>query len=188
MEWSDDFKGGKAVHLSGILDQLSYRVQKALFVGSMKCSFSTACCILKSNGAHVSSMYFLIQSIGRDVPVIQPDKSRVHLRNSDSPVALQEQKEIFLLPTIKVYNLLHSEIHVLLSERGKSRNFMGCQYFLVHKLLDSKLLFFFFVFVCNLVQMYVQLMAITLGAKQPYRIVQQLIFMLILPLYSLLLL
>lgn len=152
MEWSDDFKGGKAVHLSGILDQLSYRVQKALFVGSMKCSFSTACCILKSNGAHVSSMYFLIQSIGRDVPVIQPDKSRVHLRNSDSPVALQEQKEIFLLPTIKVYNLLHSEIHVLLSERGKSRNFMGCQYFLVHKLLDSKLLFFFlflFVILCR---------------------------------------
>ncbi|KAM4118037.1 hypothetical protein ACB094_02G170500 [Castanea mollissima] len=117
VEWSDDFKGGKAVRLSGILDQLSYRVQKALFVGSMKCSFSTACCILKSNGAHVSSMYFLIQSIGRDVPVIQPDKSRDHLRNSDSPVALQEQKEIFLLPTIKVSNLLHSEIHVLLSER-----------------------------------------------------------------------
>ena len=93
MEWSDDFEGGKAVCLSGFLDQLSYRVRKALFVGSMKCSFSTACCILKSNGAHVSSMHFLIQRIGRDVPVIQPDKSRGHLKNSDSPVALQEQKE-----------------------------------------------------------------------------------------------
>ncbi|XP_030975280.1 uncharacterized protein LOC115995020 isoform X2 [Quercus lobata] len=117
VEWSDDFEGGKAVCLSGFLDQLSYRVRKALFVGSMKCSFSTACCILKSNGAHVSSMHFLIQRIGRDVPVIQPDKSRGHLKNSDSPVALQEQKEIFLLPTLKVSNLLYSKIHVLLSER-----------------------------------------------------------------------
>lgn len=182
MEWSDDFEGGKAVRLSGFLDQLSYRVRKALFVGSMKCSFSTACCILKSNGAHVSSMHFLIQRIGRDVPVIQPDKSRDHLKNSDSPVALQEQKEIFLLPTIKVSNLLYSKIHVLLSERGKTKNFMGWQYSLVHKLLDSKFFFFF----GNLVQMYVQPMAITLGAKKPYRVIQQLIFMLILPLYSLL--
>lgn len=143
VEWSDDFEGGKAVRLSGFLDQLSYRVRKALFVGSMKCSFSTACCILKSNGAHVSSMHFLIQRIGRDVPVIQPDKSRDHLKNSDSPVALQEQKEIFLLPTIKVSNLLYSKIHVLLSERGKTKNFMGWQYSLVHKLLDSKFFFFF---------------------------------------------
>ena len=124
-EWSDDLKGGKAVCVSGILDQLSYKVRKALSVGSMKYSFSTACCTLKSNGAHVSRMHFLIQSIGRDVPVIQPDKSSDHFKNRDSPVAIQEQKEIFLLPTIKVSNFLHTEIHVLLSETGKSRNFMG---------------------------------------------------------------
>uniref|UniRef100_A0A2N9G322 Vacuolar protein sorting-associated protein 13 VPS13 adaptor binding domain-containing protein n=2 Tax=Fagus sylvatica TaxID=28930 RepID=A0A2N9G322_FAGSY len=115
-EWSDDLKGGKAVCVSGILDQLSYKVRKALSVGSMKYSFSTVCCTLKSNGAHVSRMHFLIQSIGRDVPVIQPDKSSDHFKNRDSPVAIQEQKEIFLLPTIKVSNFLHTEIHVLLSE------------------------------------------------------------------------
>lgn len=59
------------------------------------------------------------------MPVIQPDKSRDGFKNRDSPVALQEQKEIFLLPTIQVSNLLHSDIHVLLSETGKSRNFLG---------------------------------------------------------------
>ncbi|XP_059458026.1 uncharacterized protein LOC132187653 isoform X3 [Corylus avellana] len=117
-EWSDDLEGGKAVRLSGIFDQLSYRVRKALFVGSMKCSFSTAHCILKSNGSRVASMHFLIQRIGRNVPVIQPEKSRDGFKNSDSPVALQEQKEIFLLPTIQVSNFLHSEINVLLSETG----------------------------------------------------------------------
>ncbi|WCJ31023.1 hypothetical protein M5689_012541 [Euphorbia peplus] len=119
VDWSDELKGGKAVHLSGIFDRMSYKVRKALSVGSSKCSFSTAHCTLKSENAHVNSLHFLIQSIGRDVPIIHPDKSD----NSDgrkSPVALQEQKEIFLLPTVRVSNLLHSEIHVLLTESDRN--------------------------------------------------------------------
>ncbi|XP_065873049.1 uncharacterized protein [Euphorbia lathyris] len=115
VDWSDELKGGKAVHLSGIFDRMSYKVRKALSVGSSKCSFSTASCTLRSENAHVTSLHFLIQSIGRDVPIIHPDKPD----NSDgrkSPVAIQEQKEIFLLPTVRVSNLLHSEIHVLLTE------------------------------------------------------------------------
>ncbi|XP_042974875.1 uncharacterized protein LOC122306512 isoform X1 [Carya illinoinensis] len=116
VEWSDDLEGGKAVRLSGILGQLSYRVRKALFVGSAKCSFSTACCVLKSNGSDVASIHFLIQRIGRDVPVVSSDTFRDGFKNRDLPVALREQKEIFLLPTIQVSNLLHTEIYVVLSE------------------------------------------------------------------------
>ncbi|BBH07848.1 Protein of unknown function D, partial [Prunus dulcis] len=52
VEWSDDLKGGKAVRLSGIFDRLSYRVRNALFTESVKCSFSTAQCTLKSEGAN----------------------------------------------------------------------------------------------------------------------------------------
>lgn len=117
-EWSDELKGGKAVFLSGIFDKLSYKVRKALSVDTIKCSFSTAACTLKSGDAHATNLHFLIQSIGRDVPIIQPDKSS---GSSDmtSAVALQEQKEIFILPTVRVSNLLHSEIHVLLTEKGK---------------------------------------------------------------------
>lgn len=121
VEWSEDLKGEKAVRLSGIFDKLSYKVRKALFVKSMKCSFSTAQCTLKSEGAYVANMYFLIQSIGRDVPVVQPNKSGEGLEHSKSMAALQAQKEVFLLPTVRVSNLLQSEIHVLLSETGKDR-------------------------------------------------------------------
>ncbi|CAK7339468.1 unnamed protein product [Dovyalis caffra] len=116
-EWSDELKGGKAVHLSGVFDKLSYKVRKALSVESIKCSFSTACCTLKSGDAHTGNLHFLIQSIGRDVPIIQPDKSSGSSENISSTVALREQKEIFLLPTVRVSNLLHSEIHVLLTEK-----------------------------------------------------------------------
>ncbi|KAJ4843711.1 hypothetical protein Tsubulata_024557 [Turnera subulata] len=117
VEWSDELKGGKAVRLSGIFDKLGYRVRRALSGDSVKYSFSTACCTLNS-GADVSNLHFLIQSIGRDVPVIHPDSASDSSGNKNSTVALQEQKEIFLLPTVQVSNLLHTEIHVLLSEDG----------------------------------------------------------------------
>ncbi|XP_022751328.1 uncharacterized protein LOC111300016 isoform X3 [Durio zibethinus] len=116
VQWSDEIKGGKAIRLSGIFDKLSYEVRKALSVGSVKCSFSTTYCKVKSAAAHVSDMHFLIQSIGREVPIIKPDKSMDGLENRNAPISLQEQKEIFILPTVRVSNLLHSEIHVLLTE------------------------------------------------------------------------
>ncbi|KAG4175488.1 hypothetical protein ERO13_A11G188400v2 [Gossypium hirsutum] len=116
VEWSDEIKGGKAIRLSGIFDKLSYEVRKALSVGSVKCSFSTAYCTVKSAAGHVSNMHFLIQSIGREVPIMKPDKSKDGLENRNAPISLQEQKEICILPTVRVSNLLHSEIHVLLTE------------------------------------------------------------------------
>lgn len=119
VEWSEDLKGEKAVRLSGIFDKLSYKVRKALYVKSMKCTFSTAQCTLKSEGAYAASVHFLIQSIERSVPAVQHNKSGEGLEHSNSPAALWQQKEIFLLPTVHVSNLLQFEIRVLLSETGK---------------------------------------------------------------------
>ncbi|KAK9044527.1 hypothetical protein V6N11_058426 [Hibiscus sabdariffa] len=116
VEWSDEIKGGKAICLSGIFDKLSYEVRKVFSVGSVKCSFSSTYCTVKSAAAHVSDMHFLIQTIGREVPIIKPDKSKDGHENRNAPISLQEQKEIFILPTVRVSNLLHSEIHVLLTE------------------------------------------------------------------------
>lgn len=57
--------------------------------------------------------------------IIQPDKCIVGYDNRNSPIALQEQKEIFLLPTVRVSNFLHSEIHVLLTETDQFTS-LGC--------------------------------------------------------------
>lgn len=119
MEWSDELKGGKAFHLSGIFDKLSYEVRKALSVESDNCSFSTARCALTSQDTHVASMHFLIQIIRRNVPIVEPNRSGDGSENKSVPIALQEQKKIFLLPTVRVSNLLHMEIHVLLTDSGK---------------------------------------------------------------------
>lgn len=67
----------------------------------------------------MNQMHFLVQSTSRDVPIVQPDD---HRKSKDSSIALQEQKEIFLLPTVRVSNLLDSDIDVLLTETGNMRN------------------------------------------------------------------
>lgn len=119
VEWSDDFKGEKAVHLSGIFDKLSYKVRKALMVGSEKYSFSTASCKLLVDGGREKYLHFLIECISKDVRIMRPDESAHRSDNSHSSDMLQVQKQIFLLPTVRVANSLYSEIHVLLSETGK---------------------------------------------------------------------
>ncbi|XVE87220.1 hypothetical protein DITRI_Ditri18aG0098600 [Diplodiscus trichospermus] len=116
VKWSDEIKGGKAIRLSGIFDKLSYEVRKALSVGSVKCSVSTTYCTVQSAATHVSDMHFLIQSIGKEVPIMKPDKSKDGFENRNKPTSLQEQKEIFILPTVLVSNLLHLEIRMLLNE------------------------------------------------------------------------
>ncbi|XP_047313344.1 LOW QUALITY PROTEIN: uncharacterized protein LOC124916644 [Impatiens glandulifera] len=114
-EWSDDLKGGKAVRISGLLDKLSYKVRKAFLVEDVKVFFSTTFCSLKYENGRSVDLHFLIRTIVRNVPVIKPDVYSYGPGSSNSPVALQEQREIFLLPTIKVSNLLDIEVHVLLS-------------------------------------------------------------------------
>ncbi|GMH25239.1 hypothetical protein Nepgr_027082 [Nepenthes gracilis] len=113
VEWSENRKGGKAIRLSGIIDKLTYRVRNAFSAESWKYSFSTACCSVRSGDAHVANVHFLVQSIGRDVPVMKPDDDS---ESQNSFISMQEQKELFLLPTLRVSNLLQSDVHVLLSE------------------------------------------------------------------------
>ncbi|KAF6166527.1 hypothetical protein GIB67_005389 [Kingdonia uniflora] len=114
--WSEDLKGGKAVLLSGLYDKLNYKFRKAFGVESVKYSLSTVHCSINAEGAYVTDLHFLIQTVGRDVPVIHPDDFGDSPEIRTSPVALQEQKEIYLLPTVRVSNFLQSEIYVLLTE------------------------------------------------------------------------
>lgn len=122
VDWSDDFKGEKAVHLSGIFDKLSYKVRKALMVGLEKYSFSTASCKLLVDDGREDYLHFLIQCIGKDVHIMLPDESGNRSDNSHSSDVLQVQKQIFLLPTVRVFNSLYSNIHVLLTGTGKVEN------------------------------------------------------------------
>ncbi|XP_010558503.1 PREDICTED: uncharacterized protein LOC104827123 [Tarenaya hassleriana] len=115
-DWSEELKGGKAVHLSGIFDKLSYGVKKTFSIESVKCSFTTAYCSVTSEHLKVGKVHFLIQSIGRDVPIMQPDVSSDGSETHSSSIALREQKEIFLLPTVQVSNFLSSEVAILLTE------------------------------------------------------------------------
>lgn len=118
VEWSDDLKGGKPIRLSGLFNKLSYQVRKAFAVNSAKFSLSSANCALTSEEGVVSNIYFLIQTVGKAIPVVNPDNFGYAASNRNSTVAMQEQKEIFILPTIQVSNFLHSEIHVSLTDKG----------------------------------------------------------------------
>lgn len=140
VEWSNDLKGGKAVYLSGLFDKLGYKVRKALSAESVKCSFSIAHCSVNFKEGHMGDVDFLIQSIGRDIPVIQPDSTGYTSGNKNSRVALQEQKEIFILPTIQISNLLQSEVEVFLSDKGTVK-----QIYLTIKKMRCKMLYMYHV-------------------------------------------
>ncbi|XP_038880803.1 uncharacterized protein LOC120072502 isoform X2 [Benincasa hispida] len=120
VEWSDDFKGEKAKHLSGIFDKLSYKFRRALMVGLEKYSFSTASCKLFVDDGREEYLHFLIQCVSKDVHIMRPDESGHRFDTSHSSDVLQVQKQIFLLPTVRVSNSLYSDIHVLLSEKDSS--------------------------------------------------------------------
>ncbi|XP_039155678.1 uncharacterized protein LOC104457236 [Eucalyptus grandis] len=114
VEWSDNIEGGKAKHLSGFFDKLSFRVRRAFSSGSIDYSFSTACCVVKLNDSNVTKLHFLIQSHRRSVPVQQPDEFKAKTSGS-SHLTLQVQRDIVLLPTVQVSNLLQSDIDVFLT-------------------------------------------------------------------------
>ncbi|KAI3986024.1 hypothetical protein MKX01_039106 [Papaver californicum] len=116
INWSEDLKGGKAVRLSGVFDKLSYKLKRSLGVESVTHSFGTVRCAINTKGARLTDLHFLVQTIGRDVPVTHPGNVKDTADMRTSPVAIQEQKEIFLLPTVRVSNCLQSDIHVLITE------------------------------------------------------------------------
>ncbi|KAL8151956.1 hypothetical protein V2J09_021764 [Rumex salicifolius] len=121
--WSDKIQGGKGIRLSGIIDKLGYKVRKAFNAQSSKCSFSLASCPVTSGDSHLATMHFLVQSIVRDVPVMKPNIGA----ESSSVVTFLKQKEFFLLPTVRIYNLLQLDVHVLLIGSDKSKQSEGIE-------------------------------------------------------------
>ncbi|KAK4393367.1 Retrovirus-related Pol polyprotein from transposon RE1, partial [Sesamum angolense] len=110
IEWSDELKGGKTVCLSGLFNKLSYKVRKAFSVNPTKFSLSSASCAVKSEVGSVTNIYFLIQTVGKPIPIVNPDSSG-YAPGNRNPVAMQEQKELFLLPTIQVNLHLVADPH-----------------------------------------------------------------------------
>ncbi|KAI3665752.1 hypothetical protein L6452_44382 [Arctium lappa] len=119
MGWSDELKGGKAAHLSGLFDKISYHVRNVFPIESAKSSFSTARTSSTSKEGEVDDLHFLIQSTRREVPILQPDGSEHAMEGRASTVALLEQNEIYILPTVQISNLVQSEIHVLLTDKDR---------------------------------------------------------------------
>jgi len=114
VKWSEDIIGEKTIRISGVIEKLNYNLRKAFNVDSMKSSFSSLSCPVLSNGHHVTDLHFLIHILVRDVPVLPTNGTRVSERSA--PVALQFQREIFIYPTVQVYNFLQTDIHVVLTD------------------------------------------------------------------------
>ncbi|ESQ46725.1 hypothetical protein EUTSA_v10027614mg [Eutrema salsugineum] len=115
-EWSEQLEGGKAVRLTGIFDKLSYGVKRAFSIKSVNVSLTTTYCSVTSESQCVGKVHFLIHTIGREVSIIRPDTSSDVFEKRNASIALREQKEIFLLPTVHVSNFLSSEAAIILTE------------------------------------------------------------------------
>ncbi|CAH8305702.1 unnamed protein product [Eruca vesicaria subsp. sativa] len=115
-EWSEELEGGKAVRLTGIFDKLSYEVKRALDIKSVNVSLTTTYCSVTSESQCVDKVHFLIHSVGREVSIVRPDASSDVFEKRSAYIALREQKEIFLLPTVQVSNFLSSEAAIFLTE------------------------------------------------------------------------
>ncbi|CAM0949165.1 unnamed protein product [Alopecurus aequalis] len=130
VQWSEDITGEKAVRVSGVIDKLNYTIRKAFSIDSMKSSFSSLSCPVSVDGQHVTNLHFLIHTLGRDVPLQPANGTRVFGRSAS--VALQLQREIFIYPTVQVYNFLQTDIHVLLTD-SQPENIREDNYGLVGK-------------------------------------------------------
>ncbi|KAL0689230.1 hypothetical protein Bca4012_088908 [Brassica carinata] len=116
-EWSEELEGGKAVRLTGIFDKLSYGVKRALAIKSVNVSLTTTYCSVTSENQSVHKVHFLIHSIGREVSIIRPDASSDVFGRRNACIALREQKEIFLLPTVQGTYISASNIAILLADQ-----------------------------------------------------------------------
>ncbi|KAL5225980.1 hypothetical protein ABZP36_012619 [Zizania latifolia] len=114
VKWSEDVTGEKAVHMSGVMEKLNYNIRRVFSVDSMKSSFSSLSCPVSVDGQYVTDLHFLVHTLGRDVPLHPTNDTRVFERNA--AVALQLQREIFIYPTVQVYNFLQTDINVVLTD------------------------------------------------------------------------
>lgn len=102
----------KEERLHVYLIKISYHVRNAFPLESERSSFSKAHFPSKIKNREIDDLHFLVRSITRDVPILQLDGSK------DSTVTLVKQKEIYILPTVDIFNLLQLEIHVVLTDKS----------------------------------------------------------------------
>uniref|UniRef100_A0A0E0BUQ6 Vacuolar protein sorting-associated protein 13 VPS13 adaptor binding domain-containing protein n=1 Tax=Oryza glumipatula TaxID=40148 RepID=A0A0E0BUQ6_9ORYZ len=114
VKWSEDITGEKAVRISGVMEKLNYNIRRAFSIDSMKSSFSSLSCDVSIDGQHVTALHFLVHTLSREVPLHPTNGSPVFDRNAT--VAFQLQREIFIYPTVQVYNFLQTDIHVILTD------------------------------------------------------------------------
>ncbi|KAJ1266147.1 hypothetical protein BS78_08G128600 [Paspalum vaginatum] len=114
VKWSEDITGEKATRISGLIEKLNYNLRKTFNVDTLKSYFSTLSCPVFVDDHHVTDLHFLIHTLGRDVPLQPTNGTRVS--EITGPVALQFQREIFIYPTVQVYNFLQTDIHVTLTD------------------------------------------------------------------------
>jgi hypothetical protein len=115
-DWSEDITGGKAALMSGVLDKLNYKLRRAFGFSSFNSLFNCLSCPLSIEGRQVSDLHFLVHTVERNVPLKSPLDGGSNSENSKLPMALQMQREIFIYPTVQVYNFLQSAILVVLGE------------------------------------------------------------------------
>ncbi|XP_024524529.1 uncharacterized protein LOC112344305 isoform X2 [Selaginella moellendorffii] len=109
-DWSEDVKGAKAVRVSGLFDKLQYNFKKTLKSKSLESSFGSVFCkAVNASGTSTAGVNFLIRTLRRQVPVTRLSGDQQQKR---SLIAWQEQQELLLLPTLKIYNFLSSGVYV----------------------------------------------------------------------------
>jgi len=114
-EWSDDVKGVKAVHISGLFDKLSHHIKKTFYGQTAECYFSMIHCGLNTPGTKIKDLYFLVRTTKRKLYVGTPHTSEQRKPQSRR-VVWQEQQDIWIMPTIQVSNLLDLKIAVTSSD------------------------------------------------------------------------
>lgn len=103
--------------ISGVLEKLNYKLRRAFGFCSFNSLFNCLSCPLSVEGMQASDLHFLVHTVERNVPLQSPlDGGSNSEKNSTSTMALRMQREIFIYPTVQVYNFLQSPILVVLGE------------------------------------------------------------------------
>lgn len=126
-DWSEDIKGTKPFRISGFLEKLKYGLAKSIKGRSSQHSFGTVVCntrvdkSLDGNAKSSHALHLFIQITRRFVPLSSIKDNDKDLAGGSGAI-LQEQVELVLLPTIRVYNLLESNIIVTLCSGLDGKN------------------------------------------------------------------
>ena len=125
-EWSEDIKGLKPFRISGFLEKLKYGLTKTIKGRTSRHSFGTVLCStrtdesLDGNAKSSRGVHLFVQITRRLIPLTSMQDNEKY-QAAGSGATLQEQLELVILPTIRVYNLLKSNITVTLSAASEGK-------------------------------------------------------------------